>query len=109
MLSSTRIILSSVLPFLGCVWQFYYIISAFMAYNSVTEINRLFYGRFKPPIFELCVNWQTSYQNFTEKRILNPVSNYADYPTARSRIEKFKSFQDIKFYYFANVHPNNKR
>src|SRR5689334_21276285 len=101
MLPSKRFVLSSVLPCLGCGWQLYYIITAFMEYNSVTEINRLLYGHFKPPILELCVPWASSQHNYSRLNIQETWSRREKFPTARSRVEKFKPFQEIGV--FVNV------
>src|SRR5690349_14827190 len=99
MLPSKRFILSSILPCIGCVWQLYYIITAYMSYNSLTEINRIYYGRYKPPILEFCVELDYSFMGES-----NGDFKSEDYPTARSRIKRLRSFQEGKVY-FIIVNP----
>lgn len=91
-----NIAILSILPCAGCFWQLYYIMSAYFAYASVTEITNLQEDTFKMPVLVFCISvgsYQQKLDQNGKSLSINRTKSQFLFPNAKSLLEA--SFVDL--------------
>src|SRR5689334_5780075 len=92
-----RIIFQYGLPIGCCILKLYQLISAYYEYGSVTEITQRSEDNMDIPIIVFCVKSLLSFQNCKPEKL-----NKSDYPTPKSRLDRFIGLNNETVSYFRN-------
>lgn len=88
-----RTILLTIARLVGYIWQLYYIIAAYFAYQNVTEITNILPTNFKPPALVFCVDSELSFQkNSKTESVKSYWKDQTAEKNSKAVLDQFHSF-----------------